>query len=363
MNRRELLQRTIAWTALNAAAGSFPWSALAAAGKSAHLVLGDVPESPGKGASPDAEGFVNVVDLMTGKISRHPVPLWAHSCVPHPRHPERVLAVTKWGRSAVEVDLRNGKILASLKAPEGFLYFGHGAFDPRGERAFITGDGNAPGTSRLFVYRVSDWTLEKAVDIGSRRPHECLLTSKNQLAVAGNRGIAPADAGSLTLIDPATLEIRKTVATPSISHVVERGSHRFFVSGGATETRCELALVDASERAGKVTDFRSSPDFPKTDFKGEALSLQPLSDSIVAVTAPQEDGIVVWDASVNKLKFLKTPRGPKGLALEGGKLYVNCTLAGDVFSLDARDPAAVGPKLAEWRKKIGNGRHMKLVVF
>ena len=125
-----------------------------------------------------------------GAVAFHlPLPARGHAAAGHPTAPEAVVFARRPGRFALVVDCAAGRVRATLDAPEGRHFYGHGAFIAGGdilcttENAFDTGDGV------IGLWSRSDgWRRIGEVPSGGIGPHEILSLPGDVLAVA-NGGI------------------------------------------------------------------------------------------------------------------------------------------------------------------------------
>lgn len=312
----------------------------------------------------EATGFLVTMNLATGKISRFPTPIWPHVYDQNPARPNEALGVVKWTESAIVVNLTNGKILKRITAPVGYRFFGHAAFDASGVYAGITASHNITHRGGLCVYETSTWTLQKIAEVGSTNPHEALLTSDNHIAVVGsayeskrfNRGMR----GIVSLMDPSDFKVLRKYPVPAEGHMARLDADHL-ISGGINPNS-QLTLCKLNLKTGEMVDIHSSPDFPRSSFPAEGLSIAVLSPDLVAVTLSQTSQLMLWNISSNRFQLSQFEGETYGVAIANNQLYMNYGDEGFLTAvsagLDLQQPTTF-----KTVAQFGNGRHMRLMEF
>jgi len=171
-SRREFL---VGLSLLSAAGltGSFPVIARAA----------EIPDNRylmvGSGTS------ICAINLKNRQVHSVPVGFLGHGFVQNPLRPERVWAIEKWGRAAVEIDFKKGEVSQRMTCPETAAYFGHGFFAPEGNVLYIVQTDLLTGLGHLIGYDNGTFAQVRDYQVTPGALHDChLLPDQTFLVVS-----------------------------------------------------------------------------------------------------------------------------------------------------------------------------------
>jgi hypothetical protein len=307
------------------------------------------------GTVADTPGFISFKNLISSKIEAYPVPIWAHVYNQHPKRSQLFLGATKWTPSAVVFDYEQKQMVAHLKAPGDFTFLGHAAFSLDGQVAYLTAESASQASGMICVYNCQNWKLEQLTYAG-RYPHEVLLTQENELCV-----MSP---GSISIFDPASLELKQSIACGDAFHAVALGNGKFLISGGSDLLPAVLQVID--KQTGQILDFKDSPDYPNQPLLGEALSLCVLSDSIVAVTLVLAQTLLIWNIQTNRMSLTRLSE-PAGLAFWKNHLFVTSGNGGllkqFVFGIKPQIDPRLNSDNLQPISYFSNSRHIRLAYI
>ena len=163
------------------ATGLTPRVSWADAGAPAYLAAAQLPG-----------GAYNLFGLTdTGaEVFRLPLPDRGHAAAAHPSRPEAVAFARRPGTFAVVLDCASGRIHATLEAPVGRHFYGHGAFSPGGDILFTPENDfeNARGVIGMWD-ALDGYARIGEFDSGGIGPHDTLLIPGTDVLAVANGGI------------------------------------------------------------------------------------------------------------------------------------------------------------------------------
>lgn len=119
-----------------------------------------------------------------------PLPARGHAAAAHPSRPEAVAFARRPGIFAVVIDCMTGRQKATLNAPEGRHFYGHGVFSVDGTLLFTTENDYEAGQGRIGVWdvmrgykRVAEW------ESGGIGPHDIKRLPYSDTLIVANGGI------------------------------------------------------------------------------------------------------------------------------------------------------------------------------
>lgn len=124
------------------------------------------------------------------EVFRLPLPGRGHAAAAHPERPEAVAFARRPGTFAIVIDCARGGIAATLEAPEGRHFYGHGAFSADGSLLFTTENDYDAARGVIGIWNAAHG-YARIGEFASNGvgPHEiCLLPGTERLVIA-NGGI------------------------------------------------------------------------------------------------------------------------------------------------------------------------------
>ncbi|MEM9013333.1 MAG: DUF1513 domain-containing protein [Pseudomonadota bacterium] len=119
-----------------------------------------------------------------------PLPARGHAAAVHPSRAEAVAFARRPGRFAIVVDCADGRISATLDAPPGRHFYGHGAFSADGQRLFTTENAYATGDGRIGIWdAAAGYRRLGDMPSGGVGPHDMLLLPDGETLAVANGGI------------------------------------------------------------------------------------------------------------------------------------------------------------------------------
>lgn len=159
-------------------------------------------------AAQDAAGFALHGVTATGtRLFTVPLPARGHAAAAHPQRAEAVAFARRPGTYALVLDCLSGAVTATLTAPEGRHFYGHGAFSRDGSVLFTTENDfeNAVGVIGMWDVRSGYRRLGEFAS-GGVGPHEVRLMSDGETLVIANGGIEThPDSGRAKLNTPSMM--------------------------------------------------------------------------------------------------------------------------------------------------------------
>lgn len=233
-----------------------------------------------------------------------PLPARGHAATAHPLRPEAIAFARRPGTFAMVIDCIHGRILATLNAPEGRHFYGHGAFSRDGTLLFTPENDYDNGRGVIGVWdRDAAWLRVGEFSSGGIGPHEMLRLPGKDVFVVANGGIEThPDTGRAKLNIPemrpnltyvtSTGQALDQVAPPdhmnSLRHlaVTEDG-----LVGCALQwqgDRSEAPALLALHHRGEALKLVQAPDGPHPQLNGYAGSISFTGQGEhVAITSPR----------------------------------------------------------------------------
>lgn len=352
LSRREFLRRSgavvaslSAYALLGCGAANGQGGANNAPAAPVNTLLGDPPKKPdsplikkkgtiigaARGMQDGKQAFyLSVVNLDAPKLAAKLIPLTflSHGVTPNPVKPERAVLFEKQGKGSCEVDLKLGKVLATIPTVEGRKFYGHGAYSLDGSLLYAT-ETEMSTYKGVIVVRdgVTFKELGKFPTFGEA-PHDCHMINEGKTLVITNGGAALGATGdeaapSVTFVDIKTEKLLERViftndkinaghlAITSKQDLAVVSAPRDGVPGQAT-AQGALTL----RPAGGIVSTMDAPSETVKKMTGESLSVCIHEASgIVGVTNPTGGIVTFWDLAEKKLIKAMEMGKPLGIAL------------------------------------------------
>jgi len=135
------------------------------------------------------KGRITIMSLQTGGTRSVHVGFEPHSFLQHPRYPNRIWAVEKWGVNVVELDVAEGKVIQRIVCSGDKQFYGHGFFAADGSTLFVvrvdthTGLGHLAGYDTTSYRQIEDYQ----VTIGGLHDSQLLPDGTLLLTSSGTR--------------------------------------------------------------------------------------------------------------------------------------------------------------------------------
>jgi hypothetical protein len=190
-------------------------------------------------ARPDGTFVLCGIDSNAQVRFEIPLPDRGHAAAAHPHRPEAVAFARRPGTFAIVLDCRSGNRTATLSAPDGRHFYGHGAYSADGDVLFTTENDFAAGQGRIGVWdatngykRVDEWHS------GGIGPHDVKRLPGTDTLVVANGGIdTHPDSGRTKLNIPtmkpnlAYIRDGAVIETASLSGAMHKNSIRHLAVG------------------------------------------------------------------------------------------------------------------------------------
>ncbi|WP_238367514.1 DUF1513 domain-containing protein [Mesobacterium pallidum] len=316
------------------AAGLTPLPGWADAGAPAFLSAAQMPDGSYMLVGLDGAGAIRF---------RQPLPERGHAAAAHPLRPEAVAFARRPGRFALVIDCAGGALKATLDAPEGRHFYGHGAFSPDGALLFTTENDYAAARGVIGVWDVaSGYTRIDEFDSGGTGPHEMRLMPDGETLVIANGGIEThPDAGREKLNIPfmkpnlayagldgrlaEVVELPPALNKNSIRHLALSGDGLVgFAMQWQGDTRDAPAVLGLHRR-GSAPRLLQGGDHARLEGYAGSVAMTP-DGAQVAISSPRGGLVQVFDTSSGALLREVGMADVCGLACDGGGFLVTSGL-------------------------------------
>ncbi len=163
-----------------------------------------------------------------------PLPARGHAAAAHPNRPLSVAFARRPGRFAQVIDCTTGRPMATLDAPPGRHFYGHGVFSHDGAWLFTTENDYDAGTGRVGVWDVvAGFARAGEFASGGIGPHDIKRLHGSNVLVIANGGIdTHPDSGRTKLNIPtmrpnlAYINDGEVIETAELDQIHQRNSIR-----------------------------------------------------------------------------------------------------------------------------------------
>ncbi|MEM9779784.1 MAG: DUF1513 domain-containing protein [Pseudomonadota bacterium] len=285
-------------------------------------------------ARPDGRFVLCGIGEDLGVRFQIPLPDRGHAAAAHPTRPEAVAFARRPGTFAVVIDCVSGAPKATLSAPAGRHFYGHGTFSADGGWLFTTENDYEAGRGRVGVWDViSSYARAAEIDSGGIGPHDIKRLPGGDVLVVANGGIdTHPDSGRTKLNLPtmapnlAYLEGGTVVETAALPGEMHKNSIRHLAISDAGEVAFGMqwqgdqpvARLVGTHRRGAAMRLLETPP-------GAARAMQDYVGSIafsadagrIAVTSPRGGVIQIFDAPRGRFERAIPSVDACGIATEG----------------------------------------------
>ncbi|MGR3467800.1 MAG: DUF1513 domain-containing protein [Shimia sp.] len=136
------------------------------------------------------------------------MPARGHAAAAHPARPLAIAFARRPGTFALAVDCASGRVVATMQAPPGRHFYGHGAFTADGARFLTTENDYEAARGVIGIWDAATFTRLAEVPSGGIGPHEIVRTATG-FAVA-NGGIETHPDSGRTKLNLATMRSNLT---------------------------------------------------------------------------------------------------------------------------------------------------------
>lgn len=338
-------------------------------------------------ASPrvDESGRVLIADFAGTQVREYKTKFVCHQIIQNPKRLTQFFGIQKWGDNAVAIDMESNQT-KPLELPVGHYFFGHGFCTTDGQHVFISAMDTKTNEGQLLIYETKSLKLVNKYRTYGVNPHDTQtsLDGKNILVMHGGNLRSFLKDKSKATNKNSCLTRLSIESGAFVSHAeLDRSNQAYghFLNLDDQDVLCMgLRLEKTDERALPpalallsgltVNDFVSSSILK--DFTGEALSARMIKDSIVLITLPDSDKVVLLD--VKKRAVLKTYdlRKPRSVArMPSGDFLISQSTESELFVVYKNEIQAMldlkgyfqslkNSNRSQWS---ANGAHMTEIVW
>lgn len=296
-------------------------------------------------AAADRDGSYLLCGLDTSGhiVFRVPLPARGHAAAAHPHRPEAVAFARRPGRFATVLDCVTGQIVATLSAPDGRHFYGHGVFSQDGGWLYTTENDYEAGQGRIGIWnarlgyaRAGEWAS------GGIGPHDIKRLPGSEVLVVANGGIdTHPDTGRTKLNIPTMApnlsylqdgQVIETVALPedwhknSIRHLAVSDTGQVAFGTQWQEDTPSPSLVGLHCRGRPAGVFAAPPDAWRA-MQGYVGSIAFSGDQRkVIVTSPRGGVVQIHDVGRMSLdSSIPLPDASGVIAATGGVIVSSGT--------------------------------------
>lgn len=147
-----------------------------------------------------------------------PLPARGHAAAAHPNRPEAVAFARRPGTFAIVIDCRSGTSKATLMAPTGRHFYGHGVFSANGNWLYTTENDCEAGEGRIGVWdAAAGYKRIAEFSSGGIGPHDIKRLPNTDTLVVANGGIDTHPDSGRTKLNIPTMRPNLTYITDGVA--------------------------------------------------------------------------------------------------------------------------------------------------
>ncbi len=236
-----------------------------------------------------------------------------HDIVSHPTQPLALFVARRPGTESYLVDLRDGRLLQTLRTPPDRHFYGHAVIHKAGEWLYATeNDTSDPGRGLLGIYRFEGLTLRRTGEIATHGigPHEVCWLSDGETLVVANGGIRTEAESrvemNLHAMEPSLVLMQRdgTLLSKETLPQTMNSIRHLAIANDDTIFACQQFMGDSQQTASLLAIKRPGQAF--TPFAVAQTQLQAMAHytasvavhsrrRLVALTAPRANRFFIWD--------------------------------------------------------------------
>ena len=236
-----------------------------------------------------------------------------HDVVEHPGQPVALFVARRPGTESYLIDLRDGRLLQTVRSQPNRHFYGHGVFHKSGEWLYTTdNDTTDPGRGLLTVYRYDNGQLHHSGELSTHGlgPHQVSWMPDGETFVIANGGIRTEAESrkemNLHAMEPSLVLLKRDgtlISKETLSQQMNSVRHLAIASDG-TILAGQQFMGDAHEPAELLAIKRPGQPFqafPLETEQRDAMAQYTASVAVhsdlrlVALTAPRGNRFFIWD--------------------------------------------------------------------
>ncbi|WP_106744960.1 DUF1513 domain-containing protein [Yoonia maritima] len=260
-----------------------------------------------------------------------PLPARGHAAAAHPTRPEAVAFARRPGTFAIVIDCLSGKPKATMTAPEGRHFYGHGAFSSDGQWLFTTENDYEAGQGRVGVWDVpAGYVRVDEFASGGVGPHDVKRLPGTETLVIANGGIDTHPDSGRAKLNIATMapnlsyvrngQLIETVALDpslhknSIRHL-DVSASGVVAFGMQWQGGGDVSVLAGMHQLGGQAELLTAPADQLRDMRGYVGSISFSPDAaLVATTSPVGGVVQIYDVDGKALMQRVTAADAGGVA-------------------------------------------------
>lgn len=309
------------------------------------------------------DGEIHILDMAEQSLRKINVPMYCHGFAQNSANKNVIFGVEKWGNRAVVFDLNTARILHLLQAPEGFRYFGHGAFDYSGQKLYVSASRYDSNMNAVLVYDTKTWQHEQSIELGHVESHDIRMRDDGKSFLIATRFRHPSgnkqldSGGELVEVDVAENKIIHRYPIPFADHILRISSDIYVVCTSISKPHSNAYVLDLKKSS--MIELKEAEGYDAATMNGETLSAGKIDEDHVVITIPASQMFFVWNIKTNRLIRQKAEGWDNGVVVSGDHQFlVTSGDDGDIKSYKLAQDKIIATDDDKGKLKIGNGRHL-----
>lgn len=276
----------------------------------------------------DNAGTILIGNMAGTELKEIPTTFVSHQVIQNPQNLNQFFAIQKWGKHAAAVDFSSGQVL-DLPLPDGFYFFGHGAFINQGAHILLSAMDQNKVQGWLLKYDTQTLKLVGEIPSFGTNPHEVQVSQDQKHLIVVNMGLpdkerekrnAPNGIPSVSCLSRIDIESGRLLSQVDLNKANYGYSH--FLNINDSEILCMGRTYDSHKKpeppavayvaAEQVADLAIDPLFQR--ITGEALSACRMGSSVL-ISVPESNNVVLLDLTTRKPVAAYAAKSPRGVIL------------------------------------------------
>ena len=282
-------------------------------------------------ALPDGSYVLCGIGAAQDVLFQIPLPARGHAAAAHPTRPEAVAFARRPGTFAIVIDCLSGKPKATMAAPEGRHFYGHGAFSSDGQWLFTTENDYEAGQGCVGVWDVAaGYVRADEFASGGVGPHDIKLLPGADTIVIANGGIDTHPDSGRTKLNIATMEPNlsyvtngRLIETVALDPSLHKNSIRHLdvatsglvAFGMQWQGDTEIGVLAGVHQLGGQIELLTARSSDMREMRGYVGSIAFAPDgNSVAATSPVGGVVQIYDVETKELTHRITAADAGGVA-------------------------------------------------
>lgn len=270
-----------------------------------------------------------------------------HSIEVSPNNPNLVCVSEKWGVGLMTYDLREGRVVSSIKSKRGYQFLGHHLFSTDGNYIYATSAAGNSAGYQGYIVKYDAETLSELSRVPTQgvTPHQFKYINGNKEFIILNAGVSFKEdfvqQGSISIYDIQSERIIENIPTPDkvvVAHL-EGDGNEFYCIGKQIYPDQNIKGIGYVFAYNKKDGIRPFPRNDQQSDIGESFLSCAYSSKhhVLGVTSYKEDMVYFYDTkNLQTINAFKLPIPMPIVTSNNGELFYVGSYGNGIHEIDVR---------------------------